>query len=77
MTSPAVPPPTALSAAAFALSAASPVTAFSCSSCAAVPGAGMSRKAGGGLPEAADGTVVAPELEFAAPATAAPRRRLR
>ena len=71
MTSPAVPPPAASTAAAFAFVAASPVTAFSASSCAAVPGAGMFFRPGGGCAVAA-GVVVVPEWDVAAPATAAP-----
>ena len=39
MTAPAVPPPAALTAAAWAFAAAAPVTGFSALSCAALPGA--------------------------------------
>ncbi len=73
VTAPAVPLPTSLTAAACAFAAVSPVTAFSASSCAAVPCAGP-LNAGGVEGVAAGAVVVAVvvELEFAAPAIAEP-----
>ena len=77
MTAPAVPLPTDFTAAACALVAASPVTAFSASSWAAVPWAGPLKAGGACLLEALV-LGACPELvlvdELAAPAIAEPPR---
>ena len=73
VTGPAVPLPTLLTAAAWALAAASPVTGFSAFSCAAVPGAGPLNPGGGGVPDWVWGVVPVPD-DVAAPAMAAPPR---
>jgi hypothetical protein len=87
VTSPAVPPPTALTAAAFALSAAEPVTGFSAASSAAAPCPGNDPRAcGAGAepdwlaePDGVDvvlGFVAAPAIADP-PSASAPREPLR
>src|SRR3954451_2816668 len=71
VTAPAVPLPTRLTAAAWAFAAASPVTGFSASSCAAVPCAGP-LNAGRDCAVDPVGIVVVAVFELAAPAIAEP-----
>src|SRR5436190_14316396 len=76
VTGPAVPPPTLLTAAAWALAAAAPVSGFSASSCAAVPCAGPLNAGRACVLDRLDGVLLA-VCDEAAPAIAEPTERER